>query len=231
MTRKLCVAGCSFSDYTQVDRVYGEHLAEKLQFDYLHEAAGCGSNWRIWRRVVGNVLNGNVGPNDIVIIQYTNPERREFFSKNKPFEHVVDPSVKIRTVEPYDDGSLIRYKFNSHTWQDYDNENDFFKAYEDNHISIVYERELFNAHHEMFQSFMKEKNINVIFINGRYIKNNKISINYNDKYKPFIFNENMAVMMDDKYRLLPDDLGHMSEEGHKKFSELLYDHIKTINLI
>ncbi len=231
MTRKLCVAGCSFSDYTHVDRVYGEYLADNLQLQYVHEAAGCGSNWRIWRRVVGNVLNGVICPDDIVIIQYTNPERREFFSKNKPFNHVVDPCIKIRTVEPYDDGSLIRYKYNSHTWQDYDNENDFFKAYEDNHISITYERELFNVHHEMFQSFMKERNINVIFIHGRYIKNNKINISYNEKYKPYVFNEDLVVMMADEYRLLPDDLGHMSEQGHKKFSELLYDHIKNINLI
>ena len=50
---KLCVAGCSFSDYTKVDKVWGEYLAEKLDVDYLHEGAGCGSNWRIWRQKIG----------------------------------------------------------------------------------------------------------------------------------------------------------------------------------
>jgi hypothetical protein len=45
---KLCVAGCSFSDYAgDVANVYGAILAEKLNVDYIHHGAGSGSNYRI----------------------------------------------------------------------------------------------------------------------------------------------------------------------------------------
>ena len=89
MTSKICVAGCSFSDYTKVDKVYGEYLAEKLGYDYLHEGAGCGSNWRIWRQVYKNIRDHHLTSNDILIVQYTITERQEFYSRFD-LEHKVD---------------------------------------------------------------------------------------------------------------------------------------------
>ena len=50
---KIAVAGCSVSDYTGegVERVYGEILAESLNVEYIHEGAGIGSNYRMWRKI------------------------------------------------------------------------------------------------------------------------------------------------------------------------------------
>ena len=64
----LLVAGCSVSDYTQVDKVWGEYLAEDLGLNYIHEGAGCGSNWRMWRVIVDAVKTKQITPNDIVIL-------------------------------------------------------------------------------------------------------------------------------------------------------------------
>jgi hypothetical protein len=230
MKRKLCVAGCSFSDYTKVDKVYGEYLAEKLDFDYIHEGAGCGSNYRIWRRIVGHIINGTLTPNDIIVIQYTNPERKEFFSKNLPFPHQSYES-KIRIAEPYQDGSIIRYKYWSDAWQDYENDREFFKLYERDHINITYDREVFVVNHQMFQSLCSEYNMNVIFINGHYIGRNNLDFKINDKYSQYTFHEDESFMYTMENRLAPDDMGHMSVLGHTRYSEMLYNHIKSLNLI
>jgi hypothetical protein len=76
---KLIVAGCSVSDYTNVKKVWGEYLAEQLNYEYVHEAAGCGSNYRMWRVLTTHILNGNITANDTVVVQYTTLERNEFW--------------------------------------------------------------------------------------------------------------------------------------------------------
>jgi hypothetical protein len=229
MIRKLCVAGCSFSDYTQVEKCYGKFLSEKLDFDYLHEGAGCGSNYRIWRRVAGHIIANRITPNDIVIIQYTNPERREFFSKNTPYPHNFKVG-ELKIAEEYEDGSLIRYKYGSHVWQDYSNDKEFFKIYENDHINIEYDRELFNIYNMMFQSLCKEYNITTVFIKGIYSRINELDFNITEKFKPYIFHEGDFMDIQTN-QLSPGDKGHMSLIGHENYSELLYEHLKKVNLI
>jgi hypothetical protein len=232
MTRKLCVAGCSFSDYTYVDNVYGDFLSRLLNFDYLHEGAGCGSNWRIWRKITGHVLNKTLVPGDIIVIQYTNPERREFYSKNVPYANPhLDPKNGVKICEAYDDGSIIRYKYGSHEWQDYENDAKFLLEYENAHINSVYDLECFNSQHAMFQEFMKNHNMTVVFINGRYATMNDQTLDIIDVFKPYVFDESLDFIHSEEYALSPGDVGHMNEAGHKKFSEMLYEHFKTINII
>jgi hypothetical protein len=230
MKRKLCVAGCSFSDRTKVDKSYGDYLADKLDFEYIHEGAGCGSNQRIWRKVGGHILSGLLTGDDIVVIQYTNIERKEFFSINTPIARNHRPG-DINVVESYQDGSLIRYKYQASVWQDYANDKEFFKMYESDHINIKYEQELFNVNHHMFQSLCKEHNINVIFIDGHYAKPARLDTMIDDRYEPLVFDEDPEFMYVTENRLSPDDMGHMSVLGHMKYSELLYNHIRSLNLI
>ena len=77
---KLIVAGCSVSDYTRVDTVYGKILADSIGYDYVHHGAGCGSNYRIWKKLTQMLMSGDLTDCDIVLVQYTQIDRREFWS-------------------------------------------------------------------------------------------------------------------------------------------------------
>ena len=77
---KLVVAGCSFSDRTQVLKSYGDHLAELTGREYLHHAGGCGSNDRSMRLITTDIMLGRIVPGDHVILQITSAERKEIFS-------------------------------------------------------------------------------------------------------------------------------------------------------
>lgn len=77
----LCVAGCSFSDRTQVSHCYGDFLAEILNMDYLHLAGGGGSNDRSIRRITESLLDGTLQPGSTVIFQPTEVTRRELPSQ------------------------------------------------------------------------------------------------------------------------------------------------------
>ena len=103
---KVIVAGCSFSDYMEDNSyVYGDRLAMMLGATYIHEGAGAGSNWRIWRRITKMVLDDFLMPNDIVIIQYTGLERTEFWSDSQPnkWHNVPERKNTITVREPYCD--------------------------------------------------------------------------------------------------------------------------------
>ena len=149
--KKLFVAGCSVSDYTKVDKVYGEYLSEKLNYEYVHEGAGCGSNWRIWRKITNHILNGNLTPNDLLIVQYTTIERREIWSR----ENYISKNEKIELREEYKDGgNIVRFKMGSHAWQQREGEKKFFKLYEENFLSDDFEKEVFKTQNVMFQTLL-----------------------------------------------------------------------------
>ena len=117
---KLVVAGCSFSDYMEKNSyTYGEQLAAFLGRKYVHEGAGSGSNWRIWRTVGNMVYNSTLDVNDILIVQYTNTERQEFWSQYSPDKPIIINGKKRRPLreEGPEDGSIIRYKMKAHTFQ------------------------------------------------------------------------------------------------------------------
>ena len=66
-------------------------------------------------------------------------------------------------------GSIIRWKFDSHTWLDkpYPKEGKFAKMYQNGHVSQGFTQLQFNAHNLMFQSLLKEKKIKTIFLRSR----------------------------------------------------------------
>ena len=72
----LCVAGCSFSDRTQVSHNYGDFLSDMLNMDYLHLAGGGGSNSRSIRLITESILSGELTPGSTVIWQPTEVTRR-----------------------------------------------------------------------------------------------------------------------------------------------------------
>lgn len=213
--KNLVVAGCSFSDYAEVKIPYGIHLSNHYNVDYIHLGAGCGSNYRIWRRVVGDILAGNITENSCVIIQYTENIRKEFYSRHTwPLS-----GQPIELRDPYGDGQLIRFKLGLVDCQQHKEESDFYRAIEDNFISEEYDAELFQVNHEMFKSFVKERNITPLFLKSNYNSiNNEVSDNIID----------IEWVHNPKYTISEEDISHLSEYGHKKLSEYLIPYIDNM---
>ena len=82
--RKLFTAGCSVSIRNNCKTSYPEELAKLLNYELVNCAAGCGSNYRIWRMITKHIIDGNLTSDDLVIIQYTDQIRREFWSRFSP---------------------------------------------------------------------------------------------------------------------------------------------------
>lgn len=215
--QQLLVSGCSFSDYTKVDKVYGEYLAEKLNIKtYIHEARGCSSNYRIWRTVSNSILNNKISKNDIIIIQYTSEERQEIWS---PYEHeLIDIKNDVNMTDPYNEGTLLRFKYHSHSWQSNRLERKFMKLYE-KFINHTFELEKFRVNHSMFQTFLLYHGFkNVYFLKGG---------GYGPMYSLIKEYENNYIDGSDllKNHLLNDKY-HLNEKGHKETAELIYNFIK-----
>jgi hypothetical protein len=227
--KKLCVAGCSFSDFTKVEEVYGEILAKKLNYDYIHEGAGCGSNWRIWRKITNHIMNGTITSDDLVIIQYAENSRNEFWSPfpNKFFKNTI---ARLCVVDrSHDNGTLIRYKFNADTWQANDEEKTFFKMYETNFVNPKFDDEKFRVHNYNFQHMLKNNNIKVIFITSERI--NRRPEYVSEQFKLHEFYDALTTERKLKYNLTPDDVAHMNLDGHHYLADRLYKHITDLNLL
>ena len=199
---KLVVAGCSVSDYTFVDKVWGEYVAKHLELEYMHLAAGCGSNSRIWRHLTTHIRNGTITSDDTVFVQYTTLERTEFWSA------LID-DFKFR--DSYTNGSVLRFKFDSHTWHS-GIESKLMKMYEQ-FIGIEFEQEKFINNHIAFQCLAKEYNIHNLY----FVKVGNYGFNGEDhptisKYKDNFLNYNN--IFDNKKYHLKGDPGHLSTKGH-----------------
>jgi hypothetical protein len=225
--KKLFVAGCSFSDYTQVDKVYGEILAEKLGYEYVHEGSGCGSNYRIWRVIGGYILSGNLTPNDLLIIQYTSTERREFWSHNSP--SISEPK-KVNLNEPYkNNGSLLKFKSGSGAWTRFSEEKALLDLYEKYFCSVEYEQEWFKIMHNFFQTFLIHYNIKTVFLETVYsyqLKDNGLEKQFENLY--FDWKKNYDTP---SIQLVPNqDWGHLNIEGHELLANDLYEHLLKNNI-
>lgn len=205
---KLVVGGCSVSDYTHVDKVWGSYLADTMGATYIHEGAGCGSNYRIWRRIGKQILQNDLGPQDYILIQYTTRERTEFFS------HVLQSSDPYLRDE-YVDGSIVRYKLHAQEWSK-GLEKKLFETYE-NFISEEFETEKFELYNLMFQSLCKQYGLqNVFFVNVGSYGTEDLSVIH--PYKELKFPE----IFKDAENCLPNDNFHLSKKGHKLLADLVY---------
>ncbi len=218
---QLLVAGCSFSDYTLIEKVYGEFLAEKLNVsNYIHEARGCGSNHRMWREITNHVLKKNITSDDIIIIQYTEVCRQEFWT---PYRRRIIPITDHHNnSDPYgDNGTVIRFKIDSHKSQDNSKEKSLFRLLEI-FLNNDFENEKFIVNHNMFQTFMSYHNFKKVF----FLKGGSYGPDYDliPEYKNNYIDGNHLL----QYHLEGDE-HHLSQEGHIKTAELIYDFLKSNN--
>jgi hypothetical protein len=229
---KLFVAGCSFSDFTKVKKVYGQYLAEKLNYDYVHEGAGCGSNWRMWRVLTHHILSGNLTPDDLLIVQYSDIHRAEFWTSIRQPDFAFDPQKVDHIIhERYKTGGTVtRFKMFSHEWQHNALEKQFHNMYENHFLSDDFEIERFVAHNHMFQCMLKEHNITPVFIKTFRYRRDQDS--FLPEFEPFVFHEEHYGNREElNLDLAENDPAHLSAYGHKVYADLLFDHVHKVGLI
>jgi len=224
----IVIAGCSFSDWSQVDYNYGEYLGQNLNLPIKSYSSGCGSNFRIWRKLTKAILNKEITNKDLLVIQYTNPDRKEFWSSHAS-HHDFDykPSGNSYKGSPmrdkYLDGDIIKFKMGASTWQSVKIEKTFFQLLEENFTSEEYDIEVFINNHVMFQSLLKEFKIPTIFL-----KTNYISIAGDIPIIDCDFHHYLDVRHIQIIDLCNEEgCSHLNDEGHQKLANILTEYINT----
>lgn len=225
--KRLITAGCSFSDYAQVRKNYSEYLAEKLGIEHVPGyTSGCGSNCRMWRNLLLGIREKNITSDDLLVVQYTEPTRKEFWSRHIDDYYVNWDRKESPMRETHGSGQLIKFKINPPRYQ-FREEQELFNLLEENFLDSDYDMELFENYHFAFLTTLETYKINTVFLETIYkhdiplyesifctsldIKNNI----ENSKTFPF-----------DQYCLSEDDCSHLSDEGHRKVADLIYKHLQ-----
>jgi hypothetical protein len=219
--KKLCVVGCSVSDYTDVEFPYGHLIANDLGLEYLHEGAGAGSNYRIWRRITNHILDGKITSDDILIIQYTEVVRNEFWSAlPEPTIPYTSPPAELS----HDNGRVLRWKFGSHVWQSHPEEQRFFEEYEKYFVSPRFAQEQFRVNNYNFQMMLKAHNIKAIFLTtSRSTLTGKYLIEPFESYQ--VYDKSNS---EPAYNLREGDTCHFSQFGHRHMADKLIERIKEL---
>ena len=226
---KVIVGGCSLSDYTgpTVNRVYGEILANNINAEYVHHGAGCGSNYRIWRVITKMVMNNEIDKDDIVLIQYTNPSREEYWSSGVLPNNRFDDYNKIELREQKYNGDIIRWKPEAYNWHKAnDFEYTFFKFKQDFFTSTEFDEERFEYNHFLFHNLMVSKNIKVAYIvpdGGMLGAYNAGNIHLFNKNGEIHITDDMTFLYPGEYL---EDPGHFNQKGHEYVATVLEDFIK-----
>lgn len=210
---KLVVGGCSFSSPFNLpqEKSWPSIVANKLSTSLVNEAAMAGSNYRIWRKIVGHVINGTVKPDDYVFIQYTEPHRNEYYAPvtRQPPEF----KDQHQLLEEYGTGYIVKNKWGveSHYKQpeaNYSKMSHFFSCEE-------FDQERFLINHTMFEGYLKSLGFNrVYFLKTKYMTTLK-------SIYPVI---DCTDALQEQWHL-PDDPWHLNEKGHLNVAECVLDFI------
>lgn len=229
---KLTVLGCSYSDRSRVEKNYCDYLSSKLEIKGESLAAGCGSNPRIWRLVLSGIRSNTINKNTLLVIQYSEIFRKEFWSK------FYDPNLArgknsygnghpLR--EEFNGGDLIKYKFGASAWQPTHYEKSLFKNLEKNFLDEKYENEIFKNNHYSLLNTLENHQINTIFLNTHYINGSGLLDFNNFKYSTVfdLVNPLNFPQEEDGNCLNGDDCSHLSKKGHISLSNMLFDFINN----
>jgi len=254
----LAVGGCSFSDYCKVLRPYGVVLAEKLGYNYLHLAQGCGSNDRVIKEVVDAITNGKLVSGDLVIIQWPEPTRQEVPTllndveqRRKDHGPAVPGDLPLIRESNLGDYVYYNFKIGLPAYKNV-NPNDFQQVMMSKYISalesVTAENELFFLHkwqvyHTLIESICQLNNIKLLIYWHRAINiwekmaeqiiGNKCStLMYTDKNMEdeHIHSEEswQNIMLGYDSITGELDLSHYNDFGHSLVAEYLFNHYLKI---
>ena len=187
---KLFSAGCSIADRTQTTHCYGDYLAEMLDRRYVHFCGGAGSNERSIRLITHAVLNKQMTPDDLLLIQFTDVSRRELPSawlthtksgKKIAQHHLAKIDIareKFTALHgetyhdmldtPYCDASpagiYTRYKMDSHMWQENEQDRKLHETVQFTCSDEAMDHERFMSQFVMLDAFLKQREIPHIYV-------------------------------------------------------------------
>lgn len=170
---KIAVAGCSYSDYTGVNKVYGEYAAEKLNAEYLHLARGSSSNQRSVYISTRNIISGQLSKGDALVFQITDPHRK-LLASHTPFV-LPDklPGQPEQWSTPHGDAWTTDYKAGSHQWQGSDTVGSknvmLHKALEEACINNAHETDVLATQITLLDALCKTNGITFIPLVTRYV--------------------------------------------------------------
>lgn len=225
--RRLITAGCSFSDYAQVSKNYSEYLAEKLGIEHVPGyTSGCGSNYSIWRKLLFGIRNKQITSNDLLVIQYTEPGRKEFWSRHIDDYYVNWDRKESPMRETYGSGQLIKFKINPPTYQ-FREERKLFMLLEENFIDSEYDFEQFTNYHFAFLNTLEKYKIYAVFLLTPYLYSIPLFESTCCTFLDIRNNvEDLEIFPSGDYCLSEDDCLHLSDKGHRKVSDLIYKHLQ-----
>lgn len=219
---KVCVAGCSVSDRYEIKDCYGDFVSRLLEAEYLHLAASSGSNERTWRLVTDCITKGLLTKEDLLIVQYTEVTRTEFW---------YEQDIRIPHSEPScDQGSVIKFKIN------HDNKRSstelaskeitrFYQMYRQHFLNKNFEQEKFRLRHSQFQCMLLHYDIATVFIDSSRIHPGDYEIATTGRISRFRDSTNEIL----ENNLSSHDLCHFSQEGARLMADQLVEHIRSLS--
>ena len=216
MIKNILTVGDSFTygeELENRDHAYPYYLAKGLKANVVNLGQPSGGNKQMIRKVIDYVVSGE--PLDLVIIGWTSPGRMEFADANGVFD-----------IWPGYSGNL--FKRDGQDWRlellDYINKH--------HDPAYIYQQFLLDV--ILLQSFLKERNIKYVML----------SVVSNEYYHKTYFNDDAALpkQIDATHFLgWPTEgmaewtngckrgpNGHFLEEGHRKVTQKLYEHIRRL---
>lgn len=187
---KLFSAGCSIADRTNVTHCYGDYVAEMLDREYVHFCGGGGSNERSIRLITHAVLNKQLTPHDMLLIQFTDVTRRDMPSSwlthtaqgKKSAEHHVNQvriarekhtalapesyheNMETCSIDISPQGIYTRYKMDSRLWQLTQQDMALHSHIEQYSSDEAMDHERFITQFLMLDSFLKQHQIPYVYV-------------------------------------------------------------------
>lgn len=217
---RVCVAGCSVSDRYKISYCYGDLVSRQLAAEYVHLAASSGSNDRTWRLVTDLVVKGAITPQDLLVVQYTEVTRTEFWYEQRPTKDC---------EQSWDQGSVIKFKINNSKPTAIEMESKevtkFYHLYRRHFLNTNFQQERFRLRHSEFQCLLLHYDIATVFVDttrigpGDYdvISQGRLS-RYRDSS-----NENS------QNNLSADDKCHFSQHGARRLAHQLVEHVHSLS--
>lgn len=252
--KKVAVTGCSFSDYTRVDKVYGEWIAERLNIEYLHLARGSSSNHRSIYASTKAITSGKLTKGDVLVFQITDPHRK-ILSSFEPYMYIDKPGQPEKWSTPFGDAWTSDYKTGSFQWQGRDpvgkRNYQLHSIMQESCVNNEFETDQLVMQLILLDALCKTRGITLIPVATRYVSyidwrphnQNDIAGPLNDILPPDLverlFVETDYIIQGDPQEPSSHDLGfaineenydhsHLSAEGHKVIGISLASHIQMV---